>query len=151
MGRRNPIHVIGDPPRRGVTWMSNDLIREAAHDNALGSDGFLVMAFLLSCVTTPDANRRPWETSAAAISEQFGWGANRRRATKAIESAVKDRRLVVREYLRDGQLVPRRCAYLVCSGGRRFTDEELVQWSRPIVLPPTQTTDGTCTKMVQHR
>lgn len=149
MGRRNPIHVIGDPPRKGVTWVTDELIREAAHDYRLGSDGFLVMMFLLSCVTT-DPKKRAWETSAAAISEKFGWGANRRRATKAIESCVKDGRLIVREYLRDGQLVARRCSYLVCAGGRRFTDEERLHWSGPIVLQGTEDHDSTCTKMVQH-
>lgn len=140
MGRRNPIHVIGDAPRKGVTWVTNELIRDAAHDHRLGADGFVLMMYLLSCATTPAPNKRPWETSAAAISEQFGWGGNRRRATKAIESAVKDGRLIVREYLRDGQIVPRRCAYLVAAGGRRFTDEERLQWSGPIILEDTRET-----------
>lgn len=151
MGRRNPIHVIGDPVRKGVTWMCDELIREAAHDDALGSDGFVVMAFLLSWASQPPGStKRAWETSAAAISEQFGWGGNRRRAAKAIESAVKDGRLIVREYLRDGRIVPRRCAYLVCAGGRRFTDEERLKWSGPIVLPDTPDRDQPCTKTVQH-
>lgn len=148
MGRRNPIYVIGEPMRKGVTWMSDELIREGAHDNILGSDGLLLMAFLLSWASQPPGStRRAWETSAAAISEQFGWGANRRRATKAIESAVKDGRLIVREYLRDGEIVPRRCAYLVAAGGRRFTDEERLQWSQPIALPSSEP----CTKTVQER
>ncbi len=136
MGRRNPIQVIGDPMRKGVTWMSDELIRAGAHDDALGSDGFVVMAYLLSWASRPVPNRRPWETSAAQISEQFGWGRNRERARRAIERAVKDNRLLVRGYLRDGELVSRRCAYVVCAGGRRFTDEELFLWSEPILLSP---------------
>lgn len=140
MGRRNPIHVIGEPMRKGVTWISDDLIRSAAHDNNLGADGFVVMAFLLSWAPAA-GSKRAWETSAAQLSEQFGWGANRRRATQALESAVKDGRLLIREYIRDGQIVPRRCAYLVCAGGRRFTDEERAQWSRAIELPSKEVTE----------
>lgn len=135
MGRRNPIHVIGDPIRQGVTWLSDELIRSGAHDDALGSDGFVVMAYLLSCASTPDPKRRAWETSTVQLSAQFGWGGNRRRATHALDRAVKDNRLIVRGYLRDGQLVQRRCSYVVCAGGRRFADHELLRWSRPTVLP----------------
>lgn len=136
MGRRNPIHVIGEPVRKGVTWLSDELIRSAAHDDMLGSDGFVVMAFLLSWASQGGAgSRRAWETSAAQLSEQFGWGRNRERASRALDAAVKDGRLLVREYIRDGQIVPRRCAYLVCSGGRKFTAEERLQWSKPIELP----------------
>lgn len=134
MGRRNPIHVIGDPIRKGVTWISDELIRSAAHDDLLGADGFLVMAFLLSWAPA-GGSKRAWETSAAQLSEQFGWGRNRERASRALDAAVKDGRLLIREYIRDGQLVPRRCAYLVCAGGRKFTDEERLQWSKPIELP----------------
>lgn len=134
MGRRNPIHVIGEPIRQGVTWLSDELIRAGAHDDALGSDGFVVVAFLLSCASSPDSKKRAWETSAVKISEQFGWGLNRERAKRALDRAVKDNRLIVRGYLRDGQLVQRRCSYVVCAGGRRFADHELLQWSTPIVL-----------------
>lgn len=136
MGRRNPIHVIGEPVRTGVTWLSDDLIRAGAHDSALGSDGFVLMAFLLSWATPPDTRKRVWETSAAHLSEQFGWGMNRERASRAIERAVKDHRLILRQYVRGGQLVARRCAYLVCAGGRKFTDTELFEWSAPIQLAP---------------
>lgn len=135
MGRRNPIHVIGDPVRTGVTWLSDDLIRSGAHDSALGSDGFVLMAFLLSWATPPDSKRRVWETSAAHLSEHFGWGMNRERASRAIDRAVKDHRLIVRQFVRDGRLVARRCAYVVAAGGRRFTDSELFEWSTPIQLP----------------
>jgi hypothetical protein len=48
---------------------------------------------------------------------------------------VKDHRLIVRQYVRDGKLVARRCAYVVCAGGRRFTDSELFHCSAPIELP----------------
>jgi len=115
--------------RARVTWLSNELIRSGAHAGALGSDGFVLMAYLLSC-----AGGKTWETSAVEISEKFGWGRNRERATRALDSAVKDNRLIVREYRRDGQIVPFRCAYVVCAGGRRFTDEELFIWSAPIEL-----------------
>lgn len=131
--RRNPIHVIGEPMRKGVTWLSDELIRAGAHDRALGSDGFLVMAFLLSWAA-PAGSRRVWETSAAQISEEFGWGRNRERASAAIKRATKDGRLIVREYLRDGAPVRSRRAYVVAAGGRRYTDEELSMWSRPIEL-----------------
>ncbi|MCV7226086.1 hypothetical protein [Mycolicibacterium komossense] len=134
MGRRNPIHVIGEPMRKGVTWISDELIRSAAHDDVLGADGFVAMAFLLSWAPA-SGSKRAWETSAAQLSEQFGWGANRRRATQALEAAVKDGRLLIREYIRDGEIVPRRCSYLVCAGGRRFTEEEHAQWSKAIELP----------------
>jgi len=117
-----------------VTWLSDELIRSGAHDDALGSDGFVVMAFLLSCASSPGSKRRAWETSAVKLSEQFGWGLNRERAKRALDRAVKDNRLIVRGYLRDGQLVQRRCSYVVCAGGRRFADHELLQWSTPIVL-----------------
>jgi hypothetical protein len=135
MGRRNPIHVIGDPLRKGVTWLSDELIRVGAHEDALGSDGFVVIAFMLSWASAPDSNRRAWETSAAQLSEEFGWGLNRERASRALDRAVKDNRLIIRGFTRDGQIVGHRCAYVVCAGGRRFTDEELSRWSRPIALP----------------
>lgn len=143
MGRRNPIYAVGEPMRKGVTWLSDELIRSGAHDDALGSDGFVVMAFLLSWATPIGSDRRVWETSAAQISDEFGWGGNRQRARHALDRAVKDKRLLIREYLRDGQLVPRRCAYVMCSGGRRFTDEELLLWSKPIELPSKPAPDGT--------
>lgn len=142
MGRRNPIHVIGDPIRQGVTWVSDELIRTGAHSGALGSDGFLVMAYLLSCATAPHSNRTPWETSAAQISEQFGWPRNRERAYAAIVAAQKDNRLLIRRYVRDGKTVEKRCAYVVCAGGRRFTDEERFRWSGPIVLPSKSPSEG---------
>lgn len=123
--------------RQGVFWLSDDLVRSAAHDDALGSDGFVVVAYLLSRAAAKD--KPAWETSAAQISEQFGWGRNRERASRAINRAAKDNRLVIRQYLRDGQLVPRRCAYVVCAGGRQFTDEELLRLSPPIPLSSKST------------
>lgn len=134
MGRRNPIFLVGDPVKQGFTLLSNDLIREGGHDKALGADGLLVMAYLLSCATPQSSRTRVWETSAAQMSELFGWPANRRRITKAIEAAKKDGRLLVREYVRKGVLVPRRCAYVVCVGGRKFTDGEASYYSAPIEL-----------------
>lgn len=135
MRRRNPIHVVGDKPRAGYSILADELIRTGPHKNALGTDGFAVLAYLLSVATSPQSGRRLWETSAAEISEQFGWPGNRRRVTAAIGAAVKDQRLVIREYVRDGKPVQRRRAYVVCAGGRRFTDGELSHYSAPIVLP----------------
>lgn len=132
MGLRNPIRVIGEPMRQGVTWLADELIRAGAHDRALGSDGFVVVAYLLSRYSAQGR----WETSANQIGEQFGWGRNGERARNAIASAIKDRRLVKREFVRGGQVVQKRCEYVVCAGGRRFTDAELLEWSRPLPLPP---------------
>ena len=73
------------------------------------------------------------------ISEDLGWGRNRERARAAIERAVSDGRLVKRGYMRDGQEIAQRCAYVVCAGGRRFTDEELVIVKEPILLPSSAT------------
>lgn len=134
MGRRNPIILVGEPMRQGFTVLSNELIREGGQEQALGADGFLVMAHLLSCATPVGSGKRVWETSAAQMAEVFGWPANRRRITKAIEAAKKDGRLLVREYVRDGVTVPRRCAYVVCAGGRKFTDGEASYHSAPIEL-----------------
>lgn len=135
MGRRNPIHLVGEPIRKGFTMISDELIRSGAHIGALGPDGFLVLAYLLSCATAPQSNhRRPWETSAAQMNEHFGWPRNRRRVAAAIEQAIKSDRLLIREFVRpDGRPVRNRCAYVVCAGGRRFTDEERFTYSQPII------------------
>lgn len=135
MGRRNPILSVGDTPKAGFTVLCDDLIRSGANDRALGSDGLVLMAFLVSWATPVNAKRRVWETSAAHISEHFKWGMNRERAMRAIARAEKDHRLIVRQYVRDGKIVARRCSYLVCAGGRRFTDSEMFQWNTPIQLP----------------
>ena len=114
--------------------LCDDIIRSGACDDALGSDGLVLMAFLLSWATPANSGKRVWETSARHISEHFRWGMNRERATKAIERAVKDHRLIIRQYVRDGQTVARKCAYVVCAGGRRFTDHEQFELSSPIQL-----------------
>lgn len=137
MGHRNPIQVFGDPIRMGYTKVSDELIRFGAHDRALGSDGLAVILLMLSRASTK-AGQRAWETSATKISEELGWGRNRERARAAIQRAENDGRLVRRGYRRDGQDVKQRCAYVVCAGGRRFTDEELVIVKEPIILPPTR-------------
>ncbi|SKH28925.1 Uncharacterised protein [Mycobacteroides abscessus subsp. massiliense] len=133
MGRRNPIHVIGPPMREGFTCLSDELIREGGHRSRLGSDGLLVLAYLLS--RAAPRGQKAWETSTVQISEQFGWGRNRNRVREAIEAAVKDGRLVIRGYIRDGLEVPRRSAYVVAAGGRRLTDLEIAEYSRPFELP----------------
>ncbi len=133
MGQRNPIYIVpGGNPRSGFTVLSDELIRVGAHDKALGSDGFALVALLLSRASTTGS---AWQTSAGQISEDLGWGMNRQRAQRAIETAVKDGRLIVREYVRDGQIVARRRAYVLCPGGRRFTDEERLYYEEPIRMP----------------
>jgi hypothetical protein len=134
MGHRNPIHVFGDPLRKGYTVVSDELIRAGAHDRALGSDGLAVVLLMLSRGTTR-AGQRAWETSATQISEELGWGRNRERARAAIQRAEDDGRLVRRGFRRDGQDVKQRCAYVICAGGRRFTDDELVLVKEPETLP----------------
>ena len=132
MGQRNPIYVIpGGALRSGFTMLSDELIRVGAHDKALGSDGFALVALLLSRAAS---SGRPWETSAGQISKDLGWGANRQRAQRAIEKAAKDGRLIIREYVRNGATVPRKRAYVLCPGGRRFTDEERFHWDAPIEM-----------------
>jgi hypothetical protein len=107
--------------------------------DALGSDGFVVIAWMLSSASAPNSNKRVWETSAAEISEQLGWGSNRERAKRAIARAEKDNRLLIRGYMRDGRELDRDRyrAYVVCAGGRQFTDEEQSRLSRPIALRST--------------
>ena len=134
MGHRNPIQVFGDPVRKGYTVVADELIRFGAHDRALGSDGLAVVLLMLSRASIK-ADQKAWETSATQISVELGWGLNRDRARAAIQRAEDDGRLVRRGYTRDGQDVKQRCAYVICSGGRRFTDEELVIAKEPIVLP----------------
>lgn len=134
MGHRYPIQVFGDPIRKGYTVVADELIRVGAHDQVLGSDGLAVILLMLSRGTTR-AGQRAWETSATQISEELGWGRNRERASAAIQRAEDDGRLVRRGFTRDGQDVKQRCAYVICAGGRRFTDEELAIAKEPIVLP----------------
>ncbi|SHP14681.1 Uncharacterised protein [Mycobacteroides abscessus subsp. abscessus] len=141
MGRRNPIHVIDPPLREGFTALSNELIRGGGHRSRLGSDGVLVLAYLLS--RAAPRGQKAWETSAVQIAEQFGWPRNRDRVRDALEAAVKDGRLVIRGYIRDGMEVPRRSAYVVAAGGRRLTDLEIAEYSKPIELPSA--VQGKCT------
>ncbi|MFA1705517.1 hypothetical protein ACDT10_21705 [Mycobacterium intracellulare] len=135
MGNRYPIQVFGDPIRKGYTVVSDELIRAGAHDQALGSDGLAVILLLLSRGSTK-AGQRAWETSATQISDELGWGRNRERARLAIQRAEDDGRLVRRGFTRDGQDVKQRYTFVICAGGRRFTDEELIIVKEPITLPP---------------
>ncbi|APE19086.1 hypothetical protein BOH72_11200 [Mycobacterium sp. WY10] len=93
------------------------------------------MSYLLSCATVPEANQH-WETSVRALADHYGIGRDRVRA--ALDRAVKDNRLVIRECLIGGQLAPNRFVYVVCAGGRRFTDQELLIWSTPTELESTR-------------
>ena len=131
-GRRNPVVLVGERPRTGFTMVGDELIRDGGHRDALGPDGYLILSYLLSCASAPREDQRHWETSVRAMADKFGMGRDRVRA--ALDRAGKDGRLVVREYLLDGRLAPNRCAYVVCAGGRRFTEEELLHWSRPAEL-----------------
>lgn len=124
--------MIGDRTRDGYFYLSDDLIRVGAHKSRLDSDGFMVIAYLLSHA---GGNGRPFETSPARMSAEFGWSRNRQRAARAIANAEKDHRLVVRRYIRDGRELEKRRAYVVAAGGRRFTDWELSEYGRPIELP----------------
>ena len=85
MGR--PIDVIGDRPRDGYFYLSNDLIRVGAHKLRLDSDGFVVIAYLLSHA---GGGGRPFETSPALMAREFGWSLNRDRVTRALANAGKD-------------------------------------------------------------
>ncbi|WP_200885673.1 hypothetical protein [Mycobacterium kyorinense] len=124
--------MIGDRPRGGYFYLCNDLIRVGAHKSRLDSDGFVVMAYLLSHA---GGGGRPFETSPALMAKEFGWSLNRDRVKRALANAEKDGRLVIRRYMRDGREVQKRRAYVVAAGGRRFTDWERAEQSRPIELP----------------
>jgi hypothetical protein len=126
---RNPVELVGKPPSDGFTKVLDELIREGGHKDALGSDGFLVVCYLLS-------RGDGWETSAKQIAEQFGWSRDRVRARNALDAAVKDRRLVIREIWQGGKRV--REGYVLRADGRQFTDAEIGQWSAPITLPTRQ-------------
>lgn len=82
----HPIHVIGDRPRDGYFYLCDELVRVGAHRSQLDSDGFVVMAYLLSHA---GGKGRPFETSPALISAAFGWSRNRLRALRALENAEK--------------------------------------------------------------
>jgi len=131
MGR--PIDVIGDRPRDGYFYLSNDLIRVGAHKLRLDSDGFVVIAYLLSHA---GGGGRPFETSPALMAREFGWSLNRERVTRALANAGKD------GPPRDPQIHPRwaraRKAPSLRRGRRRSTatDWELAEYGRPIELPP---------------
>lgn len=128
----HPIHVVGDRPRDGYFYLCNDLIRSGAHRSRLDSDGFVVLAFLLSHA---GGSGKAFETSPALMSEEFGWSRNRERVNRALANAEKDHRLVIRRFVRDGRELEKRRAYVVAAGGRRFTDWELTEFGRPIELP----------------
>ena len=134
----HPIHVIGDRPRDGYFYLCDELVRTGAHE--LGSDGFVLLAYLLS---RAGGNKgRVFETSPARMSADLGWGLNRERVRRALEVAKKKNRLVIRRFERDGRELETRWAYVVATGGRKFTDWELTEYSRPIVLPSKTSPEG---------
>jgi len=135
----HPIHVIGDRPRDGFFYLCNDLVRVGAHRSRLDSDGFVVMAYLLSHA---GGKGKPFETSPALMSAEFGWSRNRERVNRALANAEKDGRLVIRTFWRDGRELEKRRAYVVAAGGRRFTDWELSEYGKPIMLPSKKIAEG---------
>lgn len=42
---------------------------------------------------------------------------------------------MIRKFWRDGKEVPKRRAYVVAAGGRKFTDWELAEYGKHIILP----------------
>lgn len=140
----HPIHVVGDRPPDGYFYVCNDLIRVGAHRSRLDADGLAVILHLLSHA---GGEGKPFETSPVRIAEEFGWSRNRLRVLRALANAEKDGRLVIRRYEREGREVAKRRAYVVAAGGRRFTDWELTEYARPIVLPAKRSAadSSTCT------
>jgi hypothetical protein len=101
----------------------------------MGSDGFAVICYLLSRSGTT-AHGKPFQTTPTRISKDFGWGSNRERARAALTAAEKAHRMVRRPLVRDGKELQTRWDYMIAAGGRRFTDWELTEYSKAIVLPP---------------
>lgn len=126
----HPIYVVGEPPRGGYFTVGDELVRTGVRD--MGSDGFAVICYLLSRAGT--SNGKPFRTSPNRISEDFGWGSNRERARAALAAVEKANRMVRRPLERDGKQLRTRWDYMIAAGGRRFTDCELSEYSRPIVL-----------------
>lgn len=127
----HPIYVIGDRPRDGYFYLCDELVRTGAQE--LGSDGFVLLSYLLS--RAGSSKGRAFETSPARMSADLGWGLNRVRVRTALDVAEKTNRLVRRRFKRDGRELETRWAYVVASGGRKFTDWELTEYNRAIVLP----------------
>lgn len=127
----HPIHVVGDRPRDGYFYLADELVRTGVRE--LGSDGFALLAYLLSRAGT--SRGKPFETSPVRISDDIGWGRNRERVRRALAIAEKEHRLVIRRFERDGRELATRWAYVVAAGGRKFTDWELAEHGRPEALP----------------
>jgi hypothetical protein len=121
---RNPIRRIGAGPSQGFTRVPNQLVRQAIP--TIGTDGFTVLVLLLS-------HECGWETSAAEIGRQFGWGRNRQRVSAALNRLVADRRLIIREHRRRGGGRVHQ-EYILWADGRQFSDSEVEQWSVPITV-----------------
>ncbi len=118
---RNPILKLGNPSLRNHTKVPNELLRDGAAE--MTSDGLTVLLFLMS-------HNNGWETSAVAITRQFGWGKNRDRAGNALQSIVKANRLVIREHQKPGGGRVRQ-EYIFKADGSKFTDVEMHQFSTP--------------------
>jgi hypothetical protein len=134
----HPIHVIGDRPRDGYFCLCNDLVRAGVRE--LGSDGFVLLAYLLS--RAGNNKGKPFETSPDRMSADLGWGRNRERVRRALAITAKEHRLVIRRFERDGRELTTRWAYVVAAGGRKFTDWELTEYGRPMLLPSKMSLEG---------
>lgn len=130
VGNRNRVLFAENSIHSGYTRLDNELIRHGGHPTELGQDGLMLMAYLVSAAGAP--HDKPWETSGQAISKLFGWSKNGDRVAKASERCEKGQRLVRRKHVRNGKEIENRWDYVVCPGGRKFTDEELSRWSRPV-------------------
>lgn len=135
----NPIRVIGDRQRDGYFYLCDELVRGGVRE--LGSDGFALLAYLLSRAGNTKGGK-PFETSSVRISEDLGWGPNRDRVRRSLAVAEKQHRLVRQKFVRDGRELTTRWAYVVAAGGRKFTDWELTECSRPVVLPSKMNPEG---------
>lgn len=119
----NPVRRLGRAGS-GCTLIPDQLVRHGVAE--FGANAFCVLAYLLS-------HSNGWETSCKQMSAQLGWGPNRQRCSAALRELEKCQRLVIRDHIyEDGARV--RQEYVVHADGRRFTDVERQDWSRPIVL-----------------
>lgn len=105
----------------------NELIRHGVSElGANGVNAFAVLVLLLS-------HKEGYTTSAVEMSQQLGWGKNRRRCTEALAALQKAGRLVIRDHVyEDGHR--RNQQYVIRDDGGRFSDAEREEWSRPVVL-----------------
>lgn len=121
---RNPIKRHGDNPSAQFVMIPNELAR----DPELSNHAYRIAIEMRS-------HAQDFEVSAAAIAKAHGWG--RARVKQALD-----------ELAASGWLAVRRCVNAAgnrvfdeyhLNVARRFTPEELIEWSRPVIM---QATDG---------